>query len=294
MRKTLQNAIFVYCFLRNLLSQLRNMCMTIVRILSLGEIVTQNQMKTLEELALLINPEHPDYVKNALGIILQNGDTQIQLDKFKQGLITEQTFNSVMISKIKAEANKELTEKEFNKAWNAMNPKYAEFSTSLTEVIQANNQDQKIVFISYTNPKDINQLINELQENKVAYTINETTGYLDSIGGIPLYLTYSEKKSKANLIQQVITELKQPKINSFSIFSNSNSNSNSLDIKYIRGLQGISDPILKTLNDPIITEVESATQLQKIDTILWNKKDKQSFQDAINSPNHHLIQVSSL
>ena len=261
--------------------------MAIVRIISLGEIVTQNQMKALAAFAALINTADPKAVMEELGEILQDDETKHSLDQFKLGLKSEDAFAGLMISKIKETTGVELTRANFNKAWNAMNPSFSEFIPLLSDVIREHRDDQKMVFVSYTNPIDIGQLIRELDLNGMPYSRDDTSGQLNSIGGIPLYLSYSERKSKADLILNIISEMRVPTPSCAAVASRSAFFSTEapspIDVKYIRGIQGVTDPILKSLREKNDDEVRVATESAGIETIFWNKQDGQAFSSVIHS-----------
>lgn len=271
--------------------------MTKVRIISLGEIITQNQMKTLVAFATLINPENPKSVMMQLGKILQDADTQKGLDKFKLGLKTEEEFTSDMILKIKEATGAELTRENFDKAWNAMNPNFSEFFPLLSEVFHEHHDDQKMIFISYTNPKDMRHLIKQLDEHKVIYTC-DASGNINSIQGVSLYLTYVEKKSKADLIleviqQQVASDL--PRDQNVTFFRKDSAPSlETVDIKYIRGIQRPDDPILRLLAERSIEETESKAGSVGVKTLLWDKGNKQAFSEVVHSTSAGVLPAISL
>lgn len=270
--------------------------MTKVRIISLGEIIMQNQMKTLVAFATLINPENPKSVMMQLGKILQDAETQQRLDKFKLGLKTEEEFTSEMILKIKEATGVELTRENFDKAWNAMNPNFSEFSPLLSEVLREHHDDQKMIFISYTNPKDMRHLIKQLDEHKIIYTC-DANGNINSIQGVSLYLTYVEKKSKADLIleviqRQVASDLPKDQISFFR--KESAPSPETVDIKYIRGIQRPDDPILKLLAERSIEETESKASSIGVQTLLWDRGNKQAFSEVVCSSSVGLLPVISL
>ena len=264
--------------------------MTRVRIVSLGEVVTQNQMKTLNALATAINSENPRSAMGALGKILQHIDTQHSLDMFKQGMKSEEDFTLEMIAKIKEETGVELSVDDFDKAWDAMNPDFADFSPVLLDILNQNLDSQKIVFVSYTNVKDMKHLIKELDAHGMAYTRDKINGELNSIGGVSLYLSYSEKKSKAEIILQIVKTMMnaslitESALNEFTFFGKGDSsNDQPLDIKYVCSTPGITDPVLLSLDEKNRVEVKEAIDSEEIEVLHWNKKEKQVFSEAIKT-----------
>lgn len=269
--------------------------MAIVRIISLGEIVTQNQRKALAAFAALINPATPEAVMGGLGKILQTDETKYALDQFKLGLKSEDEFTGEMISKIKEATGVELTRANFDRAWNAMNSSFSEFIPLLSDVIREHRDGQKMVFVSYTNPIDIEHLIRELDTNGLDYTTDGANGQLNSIGGVPLYLTYSERKSKVDLILQIISQMTEPApavASSASFFSTESPLPT--DVKYIRSIQGEMDPLLKSLRERSDREVRVATESAGIETLFWNKQDGQAFSSVIHSTAVHVVPVAGL
>jgi hypothetical protein len=269
-----------------------------VRILSLGEIVTQNQMKMMMELARLINSADPTAAMSQLKDILQNTETQHSLDQFRLGFKREEEIIIEMISKIRESTGKQLSIDEFNMAWNAMNPTFSEFASVLSEIVREHHDDHKMVFVSYTNPKDMRHLTTELDSNSVPYTRDKASGEINSICGIPLYLTYLAKKSKADLILQVIHQ--QTASRSFSNRGDSffeqepASPSEAPDIKYIRCIRSTDDPIYRLLSDKSTAEVNNTTVSAGVKTILWNKQDKQPFSKVIHDAAICILPASKL
>jgi hypothetical protein len=181
-------------------------------------------MKMMMELARLINSADPKAAMSQLREILQDTETQHSLDQFRLGFKREEEIIIEMISKVRESTGKQLTINEFNMAWNAMNPAFSEFASVLSEVVSEHHDDHKMVFVSYTNPKDMRHLTAELDSNSVPYTREEASGEINSICGIPLYLTYLAKKSKAELILQIIHQQKTSRscINRGESFLNKN------------------------------------------------------------------------
>ena len=256
--------------------------MTIIRILNLGEFVTQNQMKSLKAFAELINPADLKTAMIRLGALLQSEETKKLLEQFKLNSVSEELFVSTMISKINEATSVVLTSEQFYSAWNAMNPSYSEFSPLLLEVLREHKGNQKIVFVSYTNPIDIKHVVKELTDNGIECTP-------ESIASIPLHTTYARKTSKAQLILDIY---KQERSESSLPFFPSAQATN--DVQYIRGIQGVTDPILIQLEEKNLDEVDKMLESSRIPTILWNKADKKPFSEVFREETHYAVPAAVL
>ena len=112
-------------------------------------------------------------------------------------------------------------------------------------------------------------------------------GRLVKIDGIPLFTTYTEQKTKAALIEQVIKKL-QTNNPSQSMLANSMSNilssqtPDTLNIQYVHCENEIKNPVLKEEDlDEINQKVVNKAEELFVDTILW-KKQEQSLSDVLN------------
>lgn len=259
-----------------------------IKILSLGEIVTPDIRKTIQAFTDLIakKKQAPNLadIGRSIGIVLQQNIKLI--DDFKR-ILNEADFTKKMIDSLKNATDIELTINEFDQAWNAMSPKLEQFETLLKQAIEYNNlPKQQVIFISFTNPKDIRHLVNELQKSNIEYKIEKDQ--LVEIGGIQLFTTYGSKQTKAELIETTIKKL-NTKSPTQSALANSMSNllsfehakeAESIDIKYIRCVNGINDPILKDCLDKTNEEVEKNAAGFFVDTILW-KKDEATLSEVL-------------
>lgn len=258
-----------------------------VKIISLGEIVTLDIMKTIQAFTALIaeklkqvnQPVNSHEIGKSIGLVLQSS-TKI-IDDFKLGALNENDFTEKMINVFEKETTITLTTQEFDHAWNAMNPKFQQFEAFLKQAVEYNSQpNQKVVFISFTNPKDIRSLVNELKNNEQSYQVDDDQ--LVEICGIPLHTTYANQQTKAELIETTIKRL-NTKVSTQSSLANSMSNVVSieqakefepLDIKYIRGVNNINDPILKEDLDKTNQTVEKKAAAFFVDTIIWMKQER--------------------
>jgi hypothetical protein len=253
--------------------------MPTVKILNLGDIVTQDQMKSLSAFSKLVNPSDPTAAMKILGPLLQSKETKELLDQFKQGLKTQKEFIDKMIQSIHEKTGKTIQPAQFITAWNAMNPSFKEFSQALLEVSDEDTPHQKIILVSYTNPIDMAHLLAELMEHNIANKCSHE-GELESIAGMPLFTTYTAKKTKAELIQSVVWKASYDPT---FFTTHAVAPSRNRDVKYIRGIQDDLDPILKALSEKSHAEVTQTTAALGINTLLWYKNKGQPFKEAICS-----------
>jgi hypothetical protein len=262
------------------------------RIINLGDIVTPNIMKTPGALTTLFASKNPssnpaDIGKAIVGVMHENMNL---IKDFKLGKIPESEFNERMISALEKANDAKLSIDEFNTAWNAMHPTFNQYEALLNEAIAYNNQPgQQIIFISFTNPKDIRYLTEQLKINGIPH---KTDGeQLTEIAGIRLLTTYAAQKEKAELIVTAIKELRSNQIargtlaaSMNSMFNNNNDEPRELpDIKYIRAVNDIKDPVLKEDLDKTTQEVEKQASSLAIETIIWKKFEKQMLSEVLKN-----------
>ena len=265
--------------------------MPVVRIVNLGDILMQNQPKAVRAFAERVSPTDTAWGVDAIGTILLAN--QLLLEQFKLGDVTEEAFACAMIAKIREATSEALSVDEFYAAWNTMNPSYTEFALLLESVVREHSDAQHIFFVSHTNPIDMHHLTKQLDAHGIAYTRDPSTGELNGIHGIPLRTTYTEKKSKACLIQDVVAEsraaVRPPAVeplHGYSFFGIEDVEkvpAPPVDIKYIRGITTIDDPLLRSLSEASATAVAATTESIGIETIFWNTKE-QPFGTTIHCP----------
>jgi len=269
--------------------------LTKVRIISLGEIVTPNFENTFKafmytimqkDLALKPHDIIPK-LKQALAVLMQEDEHGNSiLNDFKVGKITEQLFINKAIAAVKTNLGVELLGEEFKAAWRAGCPTYANFKDRLAAAIMFNAEpQQKMVLISFTNPIDMEHLREELEKNALSFNIDPETGSLTKIGGMDLYLTYETKKSKAQLITEVIQNLGASKVEptSATTFAEVSMVSTATpEILYIKGVNQIEDLALAQDFATTSAAVESAADVCSVKTIIW-EHSKQPLEDLLNS-----------
>lgn len=276
---------------------------TQVRIISLGEIVTPDIMKTIQSFTDLIAGEKqaavPTDIGKAIGVVIQQN--MILINDFKLGKLNEKYFTDQMIDALEKATDIRITVEEFDHAWKAMSPQFKQFESQLKQAIEYNsNPNQQIIFISFTNPKDMRYLIDELKTNNQDCKI--FNDQLTEIGGIPLYTTYSTQQTKAELIETTIKQLKSKAYSQRSLGSSisnvlsikdedTKEESGSCEIKYIRCVNSIKDPILREDLDMTNQDVGNKTALFLVDTLLW-KKWEQPLSDILSNNQIAARQIS--
>lgn len=206
--------------------------------MSLGEIIVQNPLNTVLTFSRQVRPDNPKSALPLIHDLLNDIKTQELIRKLKLGEITDEFFTWEMRVALEEKTGVLLTLDEFNKAWHAMNPTFEEFSPLLTDLLKNVSLIQDLHLVSYTNPKDMQHLQDELTKGAVPYTLGDK-GELQSIGGIPVYLSYIEKKHKADLIDGIIDGYKdstsiKTSLSRFHLFQEpKKEEDSSLIIKYI-------------------------------------------------------------
>ncbi|VVC75929.1 hypothetical protein AQUSIP_12300 [Aquicella siphonis] len=261
-----------------------------VRIINLGDVITPDFMKAIQAFTTLIAGKKQatmtDETGKAVAMVLHQNLNII--NDFKHGKMNEADFTNHMLGKLEQATGIRLSTEEFDASWNAMNPKYQDFKGLLSQVSAYNRQPgQRAIFISFTNPKDIKHLIHELHVNQVGHRVVD--GCLLEIEGIELHTTYAVRQTKAELIESVIKSLHSKPSAQSSLASSMGSmlagtgqtnTSDPLDIKYLRGVNNLKDPVLQADLDLTNQAVEEKADGFRVDTILWMKQE-QSLSDIM-------------
>lgn len=274
-----------------------------VRLISLGEIITPDIMKCIQAFNMLIAEKKAssdlEEIGKSIGAVMQANMSLI--NQFKLGKVSEEDFNEQMIALLEKATNVKLTVDEFDGAWNTMNPVFKQYELALQQAIQYNKQpNQQIIFISFTNPKDIRFLMKQLDENNINYKVEN--GQLSEIAGIKLLTTYHEKKSKEDLIEDVIKRLLSKRASQSALASSMNNVFNAVgaetaevpNILYIRGVNRLNDPILKEDLDRTNQKVEEKASLFYVDVVLWKKLENQTLADVLNIQQRSLRQATTI
>lgn len=273
-----------------------------LRIISLGDLVTQNHMEAINAFAKLINSKNPQIsLKDAGAMVVQIVKDNLRIiNELKIGNLTEKEFNAQMIEAIRSKTGVALTEEEFDGAWNAMNPRYDKYKAQLADAIAFNKApNQELVIISYTNPKDIRYLIQNLKENRVPHKVSSDQILLE-IEGIPVYSSYARRMPKADLVQQVVKD-KSPAIIQGPVTRSISdvlglTQQESIDIKFILAEKPpIADPALREDDAKTLAAVKAKLKTLGVDIVSWNKQE-QSLAEVLegNSQFVSFTQVATL
>lgn len=248
-----------------------------ITIINLGDIVTPDARLMIMAFTTLISQKKPeaDIREINAGILTVIKQTTETVNLFKLGKIKEEQFNQIMIDELEKATGVRLTTEEFDNAWNAMNPGYPQFQEALALLVKHNQQqDQQVIFVSFTNPKDMRHLAACLKNAAIPHQLEK--GELAEIDGIQLVSTYTREKSKADLIEEMIKKANRKSQTSSPLSSSMNDvfNANQApanSVLYIRRVNNINDPVLKTELDNTNADVDKTTQTFKVDTIIWMK-----------------------
>ncbi|MDQ8039345.1 MAG: hypothetical protein REH83_02950 [Rickettsiella sp.] len=258
----------------------------IVKIISLGDLITPDFNKVILAFAQLINQKSPQLNQSVILDAISNTipKTKSNLDKFNLGEITEKEFTEKMLVALQKETNVLLTFEEFDSAWSAMYSEFATYRTFLEEASYYNKQTQhQLIFISYTNPKDIRNITNQLSMHNIPHQFENNI--LSEIDGMPIYMSYVAKQNKTKLLASTIQAVNnsfQAK-NFFSRFFQLISSKKQVDITYICCENAITNPLLKASLDQQNFELGQTLKNLSIDTYIWNKADESLF-DVLNDP----------
>lgn len=125
--------------------------------------------------------------------------------QFKMGFIDDSTFDTRMIACIKEQLGIDLSISQFNQIWQAANPDFSEIETGLRQVdaekLRRNGYD--LEFVSYTNPKDMARLADELKQHDQAYVLAK--GQLIGLAGLRLSCSFLEQKTQLEMIQDIVS-----------------------------------------------------------------------------------------
>ncbi|MBN8828596.1 MAG: hypothetical protein J0H68_07810 [Sphingobacteriia bacterium] len=245
-------------------------------IISLGEIFTPNyQPVVMEFIGLIKNKKNnpnldPLTLIPAITQVIKKSDDAIQA--FKQGILSENEFNVYMLDQIQKTFDVEFTIEEFNQAWNKKekseqvnNLNYAKELIDL-----AKKEGNKFIIISYTNNKDIRDVIELLKKEniKIEYDYNpESDTYnLRKIGNVNVRLSYIEKIDGKGLLKKVIKE---------EIDTGKFSDQYSYTA-YITGTNKIENEALREQLERDMSANKNVAHDAKIHVIEWDKKEEKT------------------
>lgn len=245
-----------------------------LRILPLGEIVTPDFNKSITSFIALFSSNGVDILPQQIGGFLFKNMNKI--NEFKLGNKTEQEFDQEFIAAIEQEFKVTINENELNEAWKSMAPSYAEYSDLLQQAIAFNcKQNCQVIFYSFTNPKDMCLLKQDLDANKIPYSV-DGDGQLNNIAGIPLHLTYTNKQSKAELLKTILGTV----LNS--------------DVAIITSNNTIANPVLRADYNRTQESLEQLLREGETPIIVWNKADKQPLSEVLAAEQIQFASIAKL
>jgi hypothetical protein len=186
----------------------------------LNEVLQQNQANLFSEFANKIpGLSFDDFQK-------LSAELEPALFAWKSGKCTDDMFYAAVLNVLsnlqcaKIFASEDEILPWFKNSWQTMNPGFATFLPKLKEFYEVNRDHAniEIVFVSHTNPADMERFKAELQSLSGVlactnhsygsiYHMNVDTGYLVSVMGIPLYCSYVLGKNNiAEVIGYVIEQ----------------------------------------------------------------------------------------
>ncbi|CAM4422590.1 MAG: hypothetical protein LEGION0398_MBIBDBAK_00397 [Legionellaceae bacterium] len=195
----------------------------LVNTMSLGEIVTPNIKNALSAVEEMIKQHNENITKEEVTkkthLLLK--ELMPLINDFKQGKIEEDSFDSKFIETFKNQTQIELSIEQLNAIWNSINPTYDKYKIALEQAIEFNKTGNKLIFITYSNQKDINFFKNQLMQNHIEYKVKKVTEVtevteeqgnsievLTEIDGIEIFSTHTQKTNKANLLEEIFNDLR--------------------------------------------------------------------------------------
>ncbi len=174
-----------------------------------------------------------------------------------------------------------LSPQELNEAWLAAQPNVNQYKPSLEQAIHYHQPpNQELVFISDAYPRKI---LYDLYEANILDPLLDKSFEIKTIKGIPLHASDTSGKSKAELLDNIITKILEntacpTKIN---FFSSLELKPTPLNIKYIRPINPIRHSIQK---DELNNEIEKKLAQYNIGILDWNKNEKSLAELLNDSP----------
>lgn len=257
-----------------------------IKIINIDVVIKKDEIKARNAFVSFIADKQQSNdvsrITQAVDAVLQQNDYAIS--DMNCGRINAHQFTEHMIVQLSKMTNVTFNHLEFDAAWNTMYPTFSDFKDSLQSAIDYNTQpDQRIIFMALTNSKDMTHLVGELSKHKLIH--KESNGYLDEIMGISIYLTYSRRKTGAELLGVIMDDLKAEMTLGSSlvrsmgaIFNADQSNSNTpIVIEYIHRLanscQSTVTALEKSRNRSLV-ELQVMAQAHSIPVLEWTYSDE--------------------
>ena len=185
-------------------------------VMAVGEVVRQDRSAAAPVLSDIlaiknIGADISDLVAKMFSLILeQEHGPEGYIYQFKMGFMAEEIFDQRMIDSFAEKLGIQLSIEEFNQIWQATNPTFSEIQPLLSQIdaqeLQRNGYS--MVFLAYTNRKDMRRLHEELQQHDQAYV--SVNGDLIGFAGVPLACSFMKQNSTLEMLQEVTTENSYP------------------------------------------------------------------------------------
>lgn len=179
--------------------------MTRVIILNLADFVQPSEIIGLMALAQKIDFDLTKHLPS-LQTLFATEDIKNKIEAFHRGKIKDADFSETLILAIARATGTILSTKDFNAAWALRMVRVGDFKNTLSK---ANHPTCKLVFVSDTNPKDMDNLRMQLDLGSIPYTLDRGSK-IDSINGIQVRASCVERKTLQELISATVDEYVPP------------------------------------------------------------------------------------
>lgn len=185
-----------------------------VRIISLDEIAKPDLTKFITSLAIFITEKQQNKTEAAIkkikaDLMLLLAANHKIITQFNSGQISENDFDKEMIQSIYERTKIKLSIYELHILLRSANPTYETYKDLLDEILKYNKQEnQEVICLGLANPKDMRQLMINLQKNNIPYELDEN-GQLNIIDSMLLITTYTQHQSKEELLLDIIEQYRR-------------------------------------------------------------------------------------
>lgn len=181
-------------------------------LMSVGELVPQDQSKIVEALSLVYqrvktsNSISLRALIAKIGALIAEQETEPNghIYRLKMGFLEENLFDARMIESLREQTGIVFTTEEFNQIWQATNPDYAQIQERLARVNMKLLREHGFDFecVGFTNIKDMRHLLEELQAHDAAYVLAK--GQLVGFAGLRLSCSFIEQKTRVEMLADAV------------------------------------------------------------------------------------------
>lgn len=231
-------------------------------VMCVGEVVKQDRNAAAAALVSILKNKYPD--KNQSVVISAMFSLLLEQERgpegyiylFKMGFMKESIFDQLMIDYFIKKLDITLTIEEFNQIWQATNPSFPDIQPWLTQidVQKMRRNGYRFEFMTYSNPKDMRHLLEELQKYDQAYVLAQ--GDLIGFAGLPLACSFVKQKSTEEMLRDLINETSYSQ--SYQLAESPKKQS--------------KNPIYYVSSEPLMTEhLEAISQIPNVTVLLgWD------------------------